>query len=109
MGGTEAGGKRIVPFQIILPPNSASIGENGHNVSINFAGLARNHQGEDVADFVKKIEGNLSPETVRRLALAGIKFDSYLQLTPGYYNVRFVVRDNLNGHVGSVTAPVVVK
>jgi hypothetical protein len=40
--------------------------------------------------------------------LAGIKFDSQLLLAPGYYNVRFVVRDNINGNIGSVTAPVVV-
>ena len=45
----------------------------------------------------------------KRLLLAGIKFDSQVLLAPGYYNVRFVVRDNINGNIGSVTAPVVVK
>jgi VWFA-related protein len=101
--------KRAVPFQIILPANAATLGADGTSVSLNFAGLARTSQGEDANDFAKKIEGNLKPETARRFALAGIKFDSSLQLAPGYYNVRFVVRDNLSGRIGSVTAPITVK
>jgi VWFA-related protein len=103
--------KRNVAFQITLPPHTATLDETegGHKVSLNIIALARTPKGDDAADLVKKIDGTLKPDVARRLDLAGIKFDSALALAPGYYNVRFIVRDNLNGNIGSVTAPVVVK
>jgi VWFA-related protein len=101
--------KRQVPFQIILPPHTATLDETQSRVSLNFVGIARTERGENAADFVKKIDGALKPDVARRLDLAGIKFDSMIMLSPGSYNVRFVVRDNLSGRIGSVTAPVVVK
>jgi VWFA-related protein len=106
--GADAG-KLMVPFQIILPPEAATLDADESTVSLNFVGLARSSRGEDAANFVKKIDGKLKPESAKRLVMAGIKFDSMMMLAPGYYNVRFVVRDNVSGRVGSVTAPVVVK
>jgi hypothetical protein len=103
--------KRKVAFQITLPPHAATLDETAgqHKVSLNFLALARTPQGDDAADFVKKMDGMLKPDVARRLDLGGIKFDSTVVLAPGYYNVRFIVRDNLSGNIGSVTAPVVVK
>ena len=103
--------KRKVAFQITLPPHAATLEETDgqHKVSLNFVALARTPQGDDAADFVKKIDGNLKPEVARQLDMGGIKFDSTVTLAPGYYNVRFIVRDNLSGSIGSVTAPLVVK
>jgi VWFA-related protein len=101
--------KRQVPFQIILPPHTATLDETQSRVSLNFVAIARTERGDNAADFVKRIEGALKPDVARRMDLAGIKFDSMMMLSPGYYNVRFVVRDNLSGRIGSVTAPVVVK
>jgi len=108
-GSTNA--KRNVAFQITLPPHAATLDQTDDKnlVSLNFVALARTPKGEDAADFVKKINGNMKPDVAKRLDLAGIKFDSTMALAPGYYNVRFIVRDNINGNVGSVTAPVVVK
>jgi VWFA-related protein len=102
-------GKCQVSFQIILPPHTATLDETQNRVSLNFVGVARTGHGDDAADFAKRIDGALKPDVARRLDLAGIKFDSMMMLSPGYYNVRFVVRDNLSGRIGSVTAPVVVK
>jgi VWFA-related protein len=106
--GADAG-KVMVPFQIILPPEAATLDADESRVSLNFVGLARSAKGEDAANFVKKIDGQLKPDAAKRLVQAGIKFDSIMALAPGYYNVRFVVRDNISGKLGSVTAPVVVK
>jgi hypothetical protein len=35
----------------------------------------------------------------------GVDFRNSLDLMPGKYTVRFVIRDNVTGKVGSVTAP----
>jgi VWFA-related protein len=103
--------KRKVAFQITLPPHAATLDETAgqYKVSLNFVALARTTKGDDAADFVKKIDGALKPDIAKRLDLGGIKFDSTVTLAPGYYNVRFIVRDNLSGNIGSVTAPIVVK
>jgi VWFA-related protein len=102
--------KRTVGFQIVLPSHTATIDEADNNrVSLNFIALARTETADDAADFVKKIEGQLKPEIAKRMQEAGLKFDSTMQMPPGHYNVRFVVRDNLSGRVGSVTAPLTVQ
>ncbi len=103
--------KRKVAFQITLPPHAATLDETtrGHKVSLNFVAMARTPQGDEAADFVKKIDGDLKPEVARQLDMGGVKFDSTVTLAPGYYNVRFIVRDNLSCSIGSVTAPLVVK
>ena len=103
--------KRKVVFQVTLPPHTATLDDAGgqHKVSLNFVALARTPQGDDAADFVKKIDGVLKPQVARQLDMGGVKFDSTVVLAPGYYNVRFIVRDNLSGNIGSVTAPLVVK
>jgi hypothetical protein len=103
--------KRKVAFQITLPPHQATIEDiaGQHKVSLNFVALARTPQGDDAVDFVKKIDGSLKPEVARQLDKGGVKFDSTVVLAPGYYNVRFIVRDNLSGKIGSVTAPLTVK
>ena len=102
-------GKMAVPFQIVLPAEAVRLASDDSSISLEFVGLARSAHGEDAADFVKKLDGKLKPDVAKRLLLAGIKFDSQMLLAPGYYNVRFVVRDNVDGRIGSVTAPVVVK
>jgi fibronectin type 3 domain-containing protein len=39
----------------------------------------------------------------------GMAFKEALDLAPGKYTVRFVVRDNLSGRIGSVGAPLEVE
>ncbi len=103
-------GKKTISFQIILPAHTATIDEaDSNHVSLNFVAVARNQAAEDSADFVKKLDAQLKPEIAKRILEGGLKFDSTMQVPPGNYNIRFVVRDNLSGKVGSVTAPITVK
>ena len=43
-----------------------------------------------------------------KIKAEGMIYKNALQLLPGTYQVRFVVRDNLSGRIGSVTAPLTV-
>lgn len=108
---TPASNKRTVNFQIALPAHVIQVDDSQTpgRISLNFVGLARTETVADAGDFVKKIEGPMKPDVLHRINEAGLKFDSSIALEPGSYNVRFVVRDNVSGYVGSVTAPVVVK
>ena len=43
-----------------------------------------------------------------KLKNEGLAYANSLELLPGQYMVRFVVRDNLTGKLGSVSAPLTV-
>ena len=54
------------------------------------------------------MKGNLSAEAVAKMRVQGMKYSSDLPLPAGDYQVRFVVRDNVSGRVGSISAPLTV-
>jgi hypothetical protein len=51
----------------------------------------------------------LPPDRVEVLRKSGIQGTPSLELAPGKYDIRFVVRDNLSGGIGSVVYPLQVK
>ena len=51
---------------------------------------------------------SLSDAQVASIRNTGVGFNYDLELAPGQYAVRFVVRDNVSGKIGSVTAPLTV-
>jgi hypothetical protein len=60
------------------------------------------------ANFAQAIKGNLKPENVATLRAHGLTHPGVLELEKGQYSVRFVVRDNANGRLGSLSVPVTV-
>jgi VWFA-related protein len=60
------------------------------------------------ANFAQAIKGNLKPENVATLRAHGLTHPGALELEKGQYSVRFVVRDNASGRLGSLSVPVTV-
>lgn len=54
------------------------------------------------------MKANFPPELLAKVRVQGLKYSSDLPLASGKYAVRFVVRDNVSGRVGSITAPLKV-
>ncbi len=103
------GDKRRVHFEIVLPANAASIDTSDSNrLNLDFAAVARDPKGDGKAVFSQTISSKLRPEGVAQIRDSGITYTNILDLPPGEYSIRFVVRDNLNGRMGSVLAPVKV-
>jgi len=103
------GQKTRTAFELILPANSAMVDESDHNhLSLDFQVAAREPTGNVVASNSRTLEAHLKPQTVARIRSSGITYKGALELPPGEYSVRFVVRDNLSGHLGSVAAPLKV-
>jgi len=50
----------------------------------------------------------LAPEAVVQMRTSGVTYRNRLEVAPGEYNVRFVVRDGLSGRMGSLSAPLKV-
>jgi len=103
------GGTRRVHFEIVLPANAASIDAgDGNRLNLDFAAVARDPKGDGKAVFSQTFSSKLKPDGVALIRDSGITYTNVLDLPPGEYSIRFVVRDNLNGRMGSVLAPVKV-
>jgi hypothetical protein len=76
--------------------------ENGNEIS--YAVLTPD--GNTASKQYKSYNLNLNSEQMKQLEAMGLGFGDTLNLPPGTYRLRVVVRDNLNGRVGSVLADV---
>jgi VWFA-related protein len=108
--GKEPGKKRV-NYEMHLAPESALINtvENNH-VALEFVAVAMTPEGKAAdAPAGKTVDLHLPPEKLAVVRETGIGYKGALDLAPGEYTVRFVVRDDLSGRVGSVAAPLKVE
>ena len=103
-------GKNKVIFMLTIDRNALEVDNNDQNhVSFQVLALARKPTGETAAQASQTVDGHLKPETVAKIQTSGISYRNQLEVEPGDYTVRFVVRDNLSGRIGTVSAPLEVK
>jgi hypothetical protein len=90
-----------------MPADGLSIeSHNGQNhLNFDFAAVAYLTNGKTgkAINTVGKAINTIVPDGTR-----GIDMKNALELGPGNYVVRVVVRDNVTGKIGSVTAPLTV-
>ena len=105
-GITDANGKKSVGFTFLIPPGAIIVDESDNNhVSLDFAALAQKPDGTLMdGGLSQALDGHIKPEGVTALNSRGLSFPASIELPSGEYSVRFVVRDNLAGQVGSITA-----
>jgi VWFA-related protein len=111
---TEPGkepGKKHVKYVVRLAPDAAVIDEaDSNHVVLDFVALAKTPEGKLVDHPVgQKVDIHLTPEKLSAIRRQGIVYNDALDLPPGEYSIRFVVRDDLSGRVGSVAAPLKVE
>lgn len=104
------GPKKKAAFVAHMPPNALAFDPNGQNkldfdvAVVAYAGTDGKPVATSSMSYSKPVpEGMLA--TVRN---SGVDFRNTLELAPGKYSVRFVVRDNVTGKVGSLTAPLTI-
>lgn len=109
--GRESGaaGKVKMRFDLVMPPSFASVDESEENhMVVDIAVMARNLAGDEVTHLSQRIDARLKSADLEQIRHNGMTYRNGLQLPPGEYNVRFVVRDSLGNRMGSVAAPVKV-
>jgi hypothetical protein len=106
-GAQAAGAKKKVNFEVDLPPSAGVVDEADHNhLSLEVVALVtRAGDGSTADQFGEHLEANLKPESMAALHKDGVNYNNNVQVSPGQYNVHFIVRDNLSGRVGSVRVP----
>ena len=104
----EVNGKKSVGFEFLVPPGVVTVDESDNNhVSLDFAALAEKPDGTTAeGGYSQALEGHIKPEGIAALHSKGLSFPASIDLPPGQYSVRFVVRDNVAGQVGSTTGSV---
>jgi VWFA-related protein len=108
--GKEAG-KKHVAYEMHLAPDPALISDADNNhLLLEFMALAKTPEGKAIDHPVgQKIESHLTADNVALVRQQGVAYSGALELPPGEYTIRFVVRDDLSGRTGSVAAPLKVE
>src|SRR5579859_695731 len=94
-------------FAIVAPPKTISVDASSKNhFSVELVAQPRAADGTPVEGGISPvISGDLSPENLEKFQKTGFVYSGALELPQGEYTVRFVMRDDISGNVGSVSAP----
>lgn len=106
-GDKNTGEKKKVGFALRLPATSVIDEADQNRFDVDFIAQATK-QGEPAGHAGQTIRGTVPASALDRIKAEGIFYRNTLELSPGEYQVRFVVRDNLSGKIGSVSAPLSV-
>ena len=108
LSDTTDGDKKKVGFVMTLPGDSfAQVQEDKPGFDLDVLSVAIK-DGVAANSLSQTVRGTPTAETLAKLKAGGLAYKNAIELPPGKYTVRFVVRDNLNGKIGSVSAPLTV-
>jgi len=103
------GDKRKAIFMAHMPAGSLSFDPAGRDqLNFDFAALAYDKDGKAAGQAMQRFTKPVPAGQLASVRANGIGFRNSLELNPGKYTVKFVVRDNVTGKVGSVSAPLTV-
>jgi hypothetical protein len=106
---TPYGAKKKVQFGLHVAPEGVTLEGAKNQMDLELAVLAVTKKDGATADNLSQtLKSTPSADTVAILKADGLAYSNWLELTPGEYVVRFVVRDNVSGRIGSVSAPLTV-
>lgn len=109
LGTTLDGDKRKVNFKIAVPSGGVLIDEAAQNrFSLDLNVVVTDAKGTTAGKFEQPLQGNIKPESMATVKAQGISYHNLFEVSPGQYMVRMIVRDNLTGNIGSVSAPLTV-
>lgn len=95
------------PFLLGLKPGAITVDPADNNrLRLQVVAVALDANQKILADLHQQIDMRLNPSQLDRLRNTGFSYANAIQVPKGTSRVRFVVRDDLNERVGSVSAPV---
>ncbi len=109
LGISGDGPKKKAEFTLKVLPTSGVLDEANRTINLDFVAVARKPNTEIAGQTAKTVSTKLPEQAVSQIKSDGIVYKSFLELEPGDYEVRFLVRDNQTGRMGTVLAPLTVK
>ncbi len=101
------GDKKKIAFTLHVPANSVVDEADNNRFDVDFIAQTTK-TGATPANAAQTVKGAIPDSALPKIKAEGILYKNALELPPGTYQVRFVVRDNLSGRIGSVSAPLSV-
>jgi VWFA-related protein len=95
------GNKISNSFVMQVIPSANMIDPEQKKIDLDFVGIARSKDGTIAGQFTQKVQRTLPAEAVELIQKAGISYKNSIDLSPGEYLVRIVVRDNITGRTGA--------
>jgi len=90
--------------------NSITINrEKGNAIDLEVITLAFDSNRKSVANASQAITTGLKPEMIQKTLQTGLGVPEKLDLAPGKYEVKFAVRDNSSGLLGTISVPIELK
>ncbi len=109
IGLAANGDKKKATFFARMPPGGLTFDPTGREpLNFDFAALAYDKNGKEAGQAAQTFSRPVPADQLASVRANGVGFRNSLELVPGQYTVRFVVRDNVTGKIGSVTAPLTV-
>jgi VWFA-related protein len=112
LGATDGSNpeKKVIRFEYSIPVGAIKVGEeNGNQLDVEFAAVARDSSGKMAGSFSRMLQGKLSETQESQMKSKGLVFRGQMELGPGEYGLSFAVIDKENENTGSVTAPLKVE
>jgi VWFA-related protein len=101
------GDKKKIRFALRLPAESVIDEGDKNRFDVDFIAQATK-LGKPAGNAGQTVKGIVPASALEKVKAEGVFYTNALELAPGQYQVRFVVRDNLSGRIGSVSAPLTV-
>lgn len=83
--------------------------EKGNAIDLEVITLAFDSNHKSVATTSQAIATGLKPEMMQKTLQTGLGIPEKLDLPPGKYEVKFAVRDNFSGFLGTISVPIELK
>lgn len=105
-----ATGKKTVEFLLIIPLGGVRIDPSSSNpLDLEVGGIALTRDIREAGEFLHPVQGKPDADLLKKFAHDGIRLREKLELPPGYYDVRLMIRDNNASQIGTVVFPLEVK
>lgn len=106
---SENAGKKTVKFAVFLPPNAGLVDAKTGEINLDIAAVALGNKDEHVTTMSAAVATKLPAPAVQQINEMGSNISKTIDVPPGDYVLRVVVRDNRTGRIGTVEAYLAAK
>ncbi len=94
------GAKYFIPIAVRIPGSAVTLNKK-NSAEFDFIGVVKDTKGKAVANVRDGITIKLPTEAASQLPKRSVLYDTGFTLTPGQYSIRFLVRENETGKMGT--------
>lgn len=108
LGESGKGKDKEIEFHVRIPANGIAVQGADHHFDMDFIARATAKESQRQETLAQNIRGRIADQQIAKVESEGLGFKKTIQLAPGQYQLRFVVRDDLTGRIGTVSTPLTV-